>query len=96
LRDTINITRQEKDITTVSRNIFAEIKSSLWGAMEENNMNSAVAIELAEVYAWTIDFFELQKGDYFITELTCNFSGFTDDSSEKSAFCSNRYKYLIF
>jgi hypothetical protein len=26
------------------------------------------------------------------TELTLNFSGFTSDSSEKSAFCSNRYK----
>ena len=65
LRDTINITRQEKDITTITRTELAEIKSSLWGAMQENNMNSAVALELAEVYAWTIDFFELQKGDYF-------------------------------
>ena len=43
----------------------AVIKSSLWNAMVEADMSPALAMELSEVYAWTIDFFGLQKQDEF-------------------------------
>lgn len=51
--------RREKKITE------AEIETSLWDAMTKNNINPALAIELSEIFAWTIDFFGLQKGDHF-------------------------------
>ena len=41
------------------------IKTSLWDAMIEYNLNPAMASELSEIYAWSIDFFGLQEGDRF-------------------------------
>jgi len=45
-----------------------EIKSSLWNATVEANISPQIAIELSEVYAWSIDFFGLQKGDKFVVK----------------------------
>jgi murein DD-endopeptidase MepM/ murein hydrolase activator NlpD len=42
------------------------IESSLWNAMSDKKMDPRLAIELADIYSWTIDFYELQKGDSFI------------------------------
>ncbi|MEA1886020.1 MAG: peptidoglycan DD-metalloendopeptidase family protein [Bacteroidota bacterium] len=41
------------------------IKTSLWNAMSENNLPPILAVELSEIYAWSIDFFGLQEGDRF-------------------------------
>jgi murein DD-endopeptidase MepM/ murein hydrolase activator NlpD len=41
------------------------VESSLWGAMLAADANPMLAVELSEIYAWTVDFFGLQKGDRF-------------------------------
>ncbi len=41
------------------------IESSLWGAMVAAGGNPMLAVELSEIYAWTVDFFGLQRGDQF-------------------------------
>jgi murein DD-endopeptidase MepM/ murein hydrolase activator NlpD len=41
------------------------IETSLWGAMVAAGANPMLAVELSEIYAWTIDFFGLQRGDRF-------------------------------
>lgn len=41
------------------------IESSLWGSMVAAGANPMLAVELSEIYAWTVDFFGLQKGDQF-------------------------------
>ena len=41
------------------------IETSLWEAMISAEANPMLAVELSEIYAWTIDFFGLQKGDEF-------------------------------
>ena len=41
------------------------IKSSLWNAMSENGLSPVVSIKLSEVFAWTVDFFKIQKNDNF-------------------------------
>lgn len=41
------------------------IESSLWEAMVSAGANPMLAVELSEIYAWSIDFFGLQKGDRF-------------------------------
>ena len=41
------------------------IESSLWNSMMDEGLNPNLAVELSEIYAWTIDFFGLQKGDRF-------------------------------
>ncbi len=41
------------------------ISSSLWLSMRDNNINPLLANELSEIFAWSIDFFGIQKGDQF-------------------------------
>jgi len=41
------------------------IKTSLWDAMIESGLHPVLAVELSEIYAWTIDFFGLQENDAF-------------------------------
>jgi len=39
------------------------IASSLWQAIADKNLPVELALELSEIYAWTINFFALQPGD---------------------------------
>ena len=55
--------KQVKEIIHKERSAQAVIESSLWNAMVGNNLPIELALELSEIYAWTIDFFGLQKGD---------------------------------
>jgi len=41
------------------------IETSLWNAMIDNDLHPVLAVELSEIYAWSVDFFGLQKGDRF-------------------------------
>lgn len=65
LGDSIRVSKGERPTSTVLRTASGEISSSLWNAMTDNNINPVLAIELSEIYAWTIDFFGIQKGDQF-------------------------------
>ena len=63
LADSVHVERHLKDITHQERSAQAVIESSLWNAMEDNHLPIELALELSDIYAWTIDFFGLQKGD---------------------------------
>lgn len=63
LKDSIHVERQIKEITYHDRSAQVVIESSLWNAMADNDLPVELALELSEIYAWTIDFFGLQKGD---------------------------------
>lgn len=65
LTDSLNIYKGEKPITREIKTASGVISSSLWNTMKDNDMNPILAIELSEIYAWTIDFFGIQKGDKF-------------------------------
>ncbi|MDR2911400.1 MAG: peptidoglycan DD-metalloendopeptidase family protein [Bacteroidales bacterium] len=65
LFDSLRIYRGEKEVQTVSCIASGTIKSSLWNAMKDNNLDPMLAIDLSNIYAWTIDFFAIQKGDRF-------------------------------
>ena len=43
----------------------AIITTSLWDAIITNNLHRQLALELSDIYAWSIDFFGLQKNDSF-------------------------------
>lgn len=55
----------ERETRTERKTCSASIRSSLWKTMQENDLNPLLAIELSEMYAWTIDFFGLDEGDSF-------------------------------
>lgn len=48
---------------TVRKKADFTITSSLWNAITSNNLPVELALELSEIYAWTINFFALQPGD---------------------------------
>lgn len=54
-----------KPVKTVLRKSSGVITNSLSETIEDAGMNYNVAHELSEIYAWTIDFFRLQKDDKF-------------------------------
>ena len=63
LTDSMHVERFEKEITHRLRSAEVVIESSLWNAMVKNDLPAELALELSDIYAWTIDFFGLQKGD---------------------------------
>jgi len=65
LTDGIDVYRGKKEVETRVNVAFGEINSSLWLTMEEQKLSSKIAAELSTIYAWTIDFFTIQKGDAF-------------------------------
>lgn len=63
LTDSMHVERHEKPTIHRDRTAEVTIESSLWNAMVVNDLPVELALELSEIYAWTIDFFGLQKGD---------------------------------
>ena len=63
--DSIAVYTGEKEVTTERRLADLTISSSLWNAMMGAGLDPALAVELENVYAWTVDFFSLQKNDHF-------------------------------
>ena len=65
LKDSIYVSRSEKEVTVKESVAGGSIYSSLWMTMKENDLDPMIAIELSEIYAWNIDFFGIQEGDKF-------------------------------
>lgn len=63
--DSIRVYLEKKPVTIVEKTASGIIESSLWNTMMENNLNQELILSLSDVYAWTIDFYHLQKGDAF-------------------------------
>ncbi len=64
-RDSLNITPYYREISSEIRFASGTIETSLWDAMVSGGMHPTLAVQLSEIYAWTVDFFGLQKGDHF-------------------------------
>jgi len=64
-KDPPKVTAGKNNVISKRKTASGVIRSSLWNAMKENNMSPMMAIQLSEIYAWTIDFFAIQKGDRF-------------------------------
>jgi murein DD-endopeptidase MepM/ murein hydrolase activator NlpD len=65
LMDSVHAHRGEKEIRITVDTATGVIESSLWNAMADNQTDPNLANELSEIYAWTVDFFGIQKGDNF-------------------------------
>ena len=51
----------------------ATIETSLWTALTNQGLSPELALDLSEIYAWTIDFFGIEKGDKIGVIYTENF-----------------------
>jgi murein DD-endopeptidase MepM/ murein hydrolase activator NlpD len=63
--DSLNITPYRKEIKRVIKYASATIETSLWDAMLAGGLHPSLVIGLSDIFAWSIDFFGLQKGDSF-------------------------------
>ena len=65
LQDTLQVYVDEKDMTTTLHYDEVTINNSLWYDTQKEGCTPLLAIKLSDIFAWTIDFFALQKGDSF-------------------------------
>jgi murein DD-endopeptidase MepM/ murein hydrolase activator NlpD len=65
LRGEIDVYKGKKPVTVKLKTASGIIKSSLWLTMEEKKLSPKLTAELSTIYAWTIDFFKIQKNDGF-------------------------------
>ncbi|MDB4291964.1 peptidoglycan DD-metalloendopeptidase family protein [Maribacter sp.] len=65
LRDSVNAYKDKRDVKYVERETSGVIETSLSDAILAQGIDYAITHDLANIYAWTIDFNRLQKGDKF-------------------------------
>ena len=65
LNDSLWAEKKAKAVKLVEFEAEGTITSSLSETMEEKKLSPLLSNELSEIYAWTIDFFRLEKGDNF-------------------------------
>ena len=63
--DSIQTKFAHKKVKTITKTASGIIESSLSEAISKQGLHYIIALEMADIYAWTIDFFHLQKGDSF-------------------------------
>jgi len=77
LTDSLWAEKKSKAVKLLELEAQGVITSSLSEAMEKEKLSPLLSNELSEIYAWTIDFFRLEKGDNFKVIYT---GKFVDDS----------------
>ncbi len=65
LKDSIHAWRGQKEMETRIETVYGVITSSLWNSMVASKTDPNLALSLSDIYAWSIDFFGIQKGDYY-------------------------------
>ncbi len=65
LFDTLSVYKGLKNVQARMRKSQGVIETSLWNTMNDNNLDPMLALDLSDIYQWTIDFYAIQKGDRF-------------------------------
>lgn len=69
LRDSIVVQLKQKPTVIKRRTVAAELNGSLSETLDKLGVSTALAPQMAQIYAYTIDFFKIQKGDKFAISL---------------------------
>lgn len=64
-RDSLRVYRDKKNVKMNVKTATGTITSSLWNCFAEQNLDVELGLALSDVYAWTVDFYGLQRGDHF-------------------------------
>ncbi|KAB1156034.1 M23 family metallopeptidase [Flavobacterium luteum] len=65
LRDSISVLKKIRPTKIKTRTIAGSLDGSLSEALNKEGVDASLANKLTKVYAWSIDFFKLKKGDKF-------------------------------
>lgn len=63
--DSITYSEGKKEVRTERLKHTATISSSLWNSIAEADMPVSLAVDIEDIYGWSVDFFALQAGDSF-------------------------------
>lgn len=63
--DSARVYAGKKEMKIIRRTAAGIVTSSLFESMTDNNLSPQTAVELAEIFASTIDFYRVRKGDYY-------------------------------
>ena len=96
-RDSVHVFKKIRPISIKRRTISGSLDGSLSEAIEKEGVDAALASKITKIYAWSIDFFKLKKGDKFGITFT---ERFIDDTiydgvdSLKAAFFEYKGKTI--
>ncbi|MGB3179881.1 MAG: peptidoglycan DD-metalloendopeptidase family protein [Cyclobacteriaceae bacterium] len=65
LQDSIRIYKEQREVVIEEKSISGVIESSMYQTLMTAGASPALVSKLADVFAWQIDFFRIQKGDRF-------------------------------
>ena len=97
LKDSIKVYKHIEPVTIRRRTIAGKLDGSLSETLVKKGVEGALAVSISKVYAWSIDFFKLQKGDKFavtFTERYINDSIYDGVDSLKCSFFEYKGKLI--
>lgn len=97
LKDSIKVYKHIEPVTIRPRTIAGKLDGSLSETFVKKGVDGALAVSISKVYAWSIDFFKLQKGDKFavtFTERYINDSIYDGVDSLKCSFFEYKGKLI--
>ncbi|GAA4787849.1 peptidoglycan DD-metalloendopeptidase family protein [Olivibacter ginsenosidimutans] len=68
LRDTLNVYAGKKEVITKIETVASTINSSLYDALQSRGADPLLAIQLAGIYGWAVDFYRIASDDWFKIE----------------------------
>jgi murein DD-endopeptidase MepM/ murein hydrolase activator NlpD len=96
-RDSIVAFKKTRPLTFKTRTIAGALNGSLSETLQKLKVDPSLAPKIAKIYAWSIDFFKLQKGDEFglkFTERYINDTIYDGVDSLKAAFFEYKGKKI--
>lgn len=70
LRDSVRVYKEERPVTEELKWAEGVIESSLYESFQKIGVSPVLALKLSDLYAWSIDFYRIQKGDRFRVQYT--------------------------
>lgn len=65
LRDSVAVYPGKKDQERRVETVAGVINSSLYETLQSQDANPELAVQLAEIYGWAVNFYRINKGDWF-------------------------------
>jgi len=96
-RDSVTAYKKTRPVRIKQRTISGTLDGSLSDALNKQGVDAALANKLTKVYAWSIDFFKLKKGDKFgitFTERYIDDTIYDGVDSLKAAFFEYKGKLI--
>lgn len=65
LSDNLAVTKGKKEVESTVRSVTGVIEGSLYRTLEDLGISPDMATKLADVYGWSVNFYKINKGDWF-------------------------------